>query len=144
MTAADKLRGLLATRPAMPNTEELVRWWRETVKLIPELLGQNDALREQYKEVSAMHWERREELAKERDELRAELDRMKKSRDNLDQAAPVMLTAMAYVASEAEAQDVCEMVAFYESHCEDHLEVWLDAERRRVEQKSAKETEAHG
>lgn len=39
-TAADKLRELLATRPAMPNTEELVRWWRSSAELIPQVLGE--------------------------------------------------------------------------------------------------------
>ena len=43
MTAADKLRELLATRPAMPNVEELTRWWRESVPLVTELLDGIDA-----------------------------------------------------------------------------------------------------
>lgn len=42
MTAADKLRELLATRPAMPMTEELVRWWR-TADLVREVIDELDA-----------------------------------------------------------------------------------------------------
>lgn len=43
MTAADKLRELLATRPGMPNTEELVRWWRASGELVSRLLADVDA-----------------------------------------------------------------------------------------------------
>lgn len=39
MTAADKLRELLATMPPVPNTEQLVRWWRTSKKLLPEIIG---------------------------------------------------------------------------------------------------------
>lgn len=38
MNAADTLRELLATRPAMPNIEELTRWWRTSARLLPDLL----------------------------------------------------------------------------------------------------------
>lgn len=38
MTPADKLRELLATRPAMPTTTELVRWWRDGGRFVDELL----------------------------------------------------------------------------------------------------------
>ncbi len=38
MTAADQLRELLATRPSMPNPEELMRWWRISSDLLPEIL----------------------------------------------------------------------------------------------------------
>lgn len=37
MTAADKLRELLATRPAEPSADELQRWWRSTGLLLPQL-----------------------------------------------------------------------------------------------------------
>jgi hypothetical protein len=43
VTAADKLRELLATRPALPNYVELVRWWLESAKLIPEALNELEA-----------------------------------------------------------------------------------------------------
>lgn len=39
MTVADKLRELLATRPQMPNTEELFRWWQTSGELLDELLN---------------------------------------------------------------------------------------------------------
>lgn len=42
MTAADKLRELLASRPAMPSLEELTRWWRTTAELLPVVLAQLD------------------------------------------------------------------------------------------------------
>lgn len=38
MTAADKLRELLATGPAMPTLDELTRWWVTTKLLLPEVL----------------------------------------------------------------------------------------------------------
>ncbi|HEY6038934.1 MAG TPA: hypothetical protein VIV58_31845 [Kofleriaceae bacterium] len=39
MTAADKLRELLATRPEMPNTEQLFSWWQTSGELLDELLN---------------------------------------------------------------------------------------------------------
>lgn len=39
MTAADKLRELLATRPAQPGLVELVRWWQTSGVLVPQLLA---------------------------------------------------------------------------------------------------------
>lgn len=44
MTAADKLRELLATRPAMPNTEELVRWWRTSAGLVRQVLDEHETV----------------------------------------------------------------------------------------------------
>lgn len=40
MTPADKLRELLASRPAHPNLEELVRWWRTSGELLPRMLNE--------------------------------------------------------------------------------------------------------
>lgn len=42
MTADDKLRELLRTGPAMPNTEQLVRWWKTTKELVPLVLAECD------------------------------------------------------------------------------------------------------
>lgn len=39
MTAADKLRELLATRPEMPTTDDLFRWWDTSAELLRELLS---------------------------------------------------------------------------------------------------------
>jgi hypothetical protein len=44
VTPADKLRELLATRPAMPNTEELFRWWQTSGEFLDELLNPLDEL----------------------------------------------------------------------------------------------------
>lgn len=38
MIAAERLSQLLASSPSMPNTEALVRWWKTTKELIPQLL----------------------------------------------------------------------------------------------------------
>lgn len=45
MTAADKLRELLATRPPMPNVEELTRWWRAGAKLVVGALDELAAMK---------------------------------------------------------------------------------------------------
>lgn len=71
MTAADNLRELLATRPAMPNTEELTRWWHDSVRLVPTVLLDLEAL--DCDLVAARAALRREQDA--RAELRVELDR---------------------------------------------------------------------
>jgi len=39
LTAADKLRELLATRPAIPNLEELFRWWTTSGLLVPQAIA---------------------------------------------------------------------------------------------------------
>lgn len=44
MTASDKLRELLASRPALPGTEELVRWWR-SAELVREVIEALDLLK---------------------------------------------------------------------------------------------------
>lgn len=99
MTAADKLRELLATRPAMPNTEELVRWWRFGGEAVTELLAgfpataraivalevaradRGDEIERLRAELQALDCDlvaTRAELRRERDErayLRVELDR---------------------------------------------------------------------
>lgn len=39
MTPVDKLCELLATRPEMPTTEDLFRWWQTSGELLDELLN---------------------------------------------------------------------------------------------------------
>lgn len=62
MTAADKLRELLRTRPAFPGLTELVRWWRAGDELVQDVLAELDVLRQEVRE-----------LEQQRDELSARL-----------------------------------------------------------------------
>ena len=71
MTAADKLRELLATRPAMPNVEELTRWWRTSAELVPQLLCDLEAMDCDLVAERAAHRRTQDERA----DLRVELDR---------------------------------------------------------------------
>lgn len=87
MTAADKLRELLASRPAMPNTEELVRWWRSSGELVREVLGQHFEMisdlvvadkqkRQHQADLDDARAKLRDEQGR-RAELRIELDKLK-------------------------------------------------------------------
>lgn len=73
MTAADKLRELLATRPALPNTEQLVEWWRVSGMLVPPLL--EDV--ENHPRVLASAWAALQREKDARAELRSELERVR-------------------------------------------------------------------
>ena len=85
MTAADKLRELLATRPTFPSFFELVRWWMASVVLVPKVLDDLEgvdrdlvaaraetaaAVQQAVDRISpaALSWRR------ERDQLRQDLD----------------------------------------------------------------------
>lgn len=46
VNAADKLRELLATRPALPDTEALVRWWRTSAELVPVALADAERVKD--------------------------------------------------------------------------------------------------
>lgn len=82
VTAADKLRELLRTSPAMPNTEQLVRWWRTTKDLLPLVLAQ---LKSRDGEVTALRQQLSE--ATNLDTRDAEVMAMRRGRDAARAAA---------------------------------------------------------
>lgn len=105
MTAADKLRELLATRPAMPNTEELVRWWRTGAELMREHFNDLKATATAVVELSAECSRRGKELdvmRMQREELRAARDEACQLLENIHLVASRM-TDEAYVHLEPEA-----------------------------------------
>lgn len=51
MTPAQKLRVLIASRPAMPGLEDLTRWWRTTIELVPQVLAEVDVLKQEVREL---------------------------------------------------------------------------------------------
>ncbi len=87
MSAADKLRELLATRPGLPSLIETARWWVTGAQLVRELLEELDWLQRDRVQLrsdnegyaSALmqsEYERSLVEVSER-QLRAELERMK-------------------------------------------------------------------
>jgi uncharacterized protein YodC (DUF2158 family) len=90
MTPADKLRELLASSPAMPNTEQLVRWWRTSKELLPGVLAQLDvAVNLDTRDADIIEARRearqlRDDLVHERAQLRREQDARADLRRELD------------------------------------------------------------
>lgn len=56
-----------------------------------------------------------------------------RQRNALDEASPVMMTVLAMLADEASIEELRAIALLYLEHHPDHIEVWLDAERRRRE-----------
>lgn len=126
MTAADKLCELLAIRPAMPNTEELVRWWRTTAKLVPEVLAEREEYRVELDRERLQHrvdiegfeaalgTEAYEKSILEQMEcdLRAELVRVKSARD---QACEMLLNADLTISQYESARQLLEIGTEHES-----------------------------
>lgn len=70
--------------------------------------------------------------------LIAEVRRLRALVAKLDAAAPVVLTAMAFLADEANTTAVREVALWFVEHLDPgHLETWTDAERRRSRREEA-------
>ena len=108
MTPADKLRELLATRPAQPNIEELVRWWRTGAELVNELLA---SMNELGPAVGALFADRAhrgstiDELRAAVDVLKQEVRELEQQRDTARTAARALIAQVEHLAAFADDSD---------------------------------------
>jgi multidrug efflux pump subunit AcrA (membrane-fusion protein) len=73
-----------------------------------------------------------------RAELRIEINALRLRFQQLQLAAPVMLTVMALLADEADLEGLREIGLWYNEQEPEHLKLWLDAEHARSAREQAK------